>query len=617
MMMKFKIFAVLLVSLSLFSGCEKFLEVTPKDTLAPQTYYRTVNDLEQSLAAVYDVLGNNALYGGQILFNYGLDGDDGYCSRVSATTGPMLYDFTSSDPMVTAHWNILYIGIGRANLLLENIDNNPAIPQETRDKVRGETYFLRAYFYFLLVQTYGEVPLLLSSTKSTSNTDVAKSSIKEVYEVILKDMEYAEVHVKDISDLGFGGRVNKSAVRGILARVCLFMAGYPLKDQSKYEDAKNWAWKVINDSKAAHALNPSYSQVFINYAKDDYHIKESLWEVEFNGNIANGFDETGWNGYVNSPSSTLETIRSLSFVSATANLYHKYEAAGDLRREWNIASFSYNASGGKTFSNSTTYASLFVRPAAKFRREYELNTVKIAYATPQNFPILRYSDVLLMYAEALNEISFGNKDEVVKYLEIVRERAYVKKGGIKSITVTNRGSNYSVAPTITITGGGGSGATASAVLNSSKQISGISLNRDGVLGCTWGSGYTSAPTVSITVPAGATGSGGIATAVLFNGDEHKVPAAAVLGQQALRQFIQDERSRELAFECLRKGDLIRWEKFLVNMQDVYNTISQQVPAANYASYINRFQNVNSKHLLWPIPARELSLNSKLRQNNNW
>lgn len=96
-----------------------------------------------------------------------------------------------------------------------------------------------------------------------------------------------------------------------------------------------------------------------------------------------------------------------------------------------------------------------------------------------------------------------------------------------------------------------------------------------------------------------------------------MPALATVNQEALRKFIQEERSRELAFECLRKADLIRWEKFLENMQDVYNTISQQVPPANYANYINRYQNVNSKHLLWPIPSRELSLNSKLKQNNNW
>lgn len=614
--MKLRILTALTVFQLFFSGCEKFLDVKPKDILVPDNYYETEKDLEHSLVAVYSILGENALYGGQILFNYGLDGDDGYCSRVSTTTGPMLYDFTSSDSYVTNHWNILYIGINRANLLLENIDNNLSISEVVRDRVRGEARFLRAYFYFLLVQTYGEVPIMLASTKSTSNTDVAKSSIKEVYDVVLEDMEYAETHVRDISELGFGGRINKSAVRGMLARVCLFMAGYPLKDVSKYEDAKNWAWKVISDTKAAHALNPSYSQVFINYAKDDYDTEESIWEVEFYGNIANGFDETGWNGYVNSPSSTLDNIKSLSFVAATANLYNRYEL-GDVRRDWNIANFSYNATGGKTFSNSTTYASLFVRPAAKFRREYESNPVKKAYSTPQNFPLLRYSDVLLMYAEALNEISFSNKDEAVKYLEMVRERAYVKKGGVKSIMVNNKGTNYSVAPTVTITGGGGTGAKAYAVLNASKQISGILMERDGVIGSLFGEGYTSVPTVTIATPAGATGSGGTATAVLFTGDEHKLPTAATANQVALRKFIQDERSRELAFECWRKGDLIRWEKFLDNMQDVYNTISQQVPPANYNSYINRYQNVNSKHLLWPIPSRELSLNSKLKQNINW
>ncbi|ADY51666.1 RagB/SusD domain protein [Pseudopedobacter saltans DSM 12145] len=613
--MKLRILTVLVISQIFFSGCEKFLDVKPQDILAPEAYYETEKDLEHSLAGIYDVLGNNVLYGGQILFNYALDGDDGYCSRVSTTTGPMLYDFTSSDPFVTNHWNTLYIGINRANLLLENIDSNPSISKDIRNRVRGEASFLRAYFYFLLVQTYGEVPIVLASTKSTSNTDIEKSSIKEVYDVILKDMEYAEEHVRDINEAG-GGRVNKSAVRGILARVCLFMAGYPLKDVSKYEDAKNWALKVINDGNSGHRLNASYSQIFINYAKDFYDVKESIWEVEFYGDIANGFDETGWNGYVNSPSSTLDNIKSLSFVAATANLYNKYDL-GDTRRDWNIANFSYNATGGKTYSNSTSYASLFVRPAAKFRREYELNPVKKAYATPQNFPILRFSDILLMYAEALNEISFANKSEVVKYLEMVRERAFMKKGSVKSITVNNRGSNYSVAPTITITGGGGSGAKAYAVLNGSKQISGILLERDGVIGSVFGEGYTSVPTVTITTPAGATGSGGIATAVLFDGTEHKVPALATVNQEALRKFIQEERSRELAFECLRKADLIRWEKFLENMQDVYNTISQQVPPANYANYINRYQNVNSKHLLWPIPSRELSLNSKLKQNNNW
>lgn len=614
--MKLRILIAFIIFQTIFSGCEKFLDVTPKDILIPETSYNTEKDLEHSLAAVYDILGHNALYGGQILFNYGLDGDDGYCSRVSTTTGPMLYDFTSADPLVTNHWNILYIGINRANLLLENIDNNLSIAQEIRDRVRGEASFLRAYFYFLLVQTYGEVPIVLSSTKSTSNTDIAKSPIKEVYEFILKDMEYAEAYVKDISDIGFGSRVTKSAVRGILARVNLFMAGYPLKDVSKYEAAKNWALKVIEDGKAGHTLNSSYSQVFINYAKDTYDIKESIWEIEFYGNIANGFDETGWNGYVNSPSSNLDQIKSLSFVAATANLYNRY-APGDIRRDWNIANFSYNASGGKSFSNSTSYASLFVRPAAKFRREYESNPVKTAYATPQNFPILRFSDVLLMYAEALNEISFSNKDEVVEYLEMVRERAYVKKGGVKSISLTNKGSNYSVAPTITISGGGGSGAKAYAVLNASKQISGILLERDGVTGSLFGEGYTSAPTITITTPSGATGSGGAAIAVLFDGNEHKVPATATVDQAALRKFIQEERSRELAFECLRKADLIRWEKFLENMGEVYNTISQQVPPANYTNYINRYQNVNSKHLLWPIPSRELSLNSKLKQNNNW
>src|SRR5690606_40095983 len=83
-------------------------------------------------------------------------------------------------------------------------------------------------------------------------------------------------------EVGFGGRVNKSAVAGILARVYLYWAGEPIKDVSKYQNAKDWAYAVI--SSAEHELNPSFDDVFRRLAADEYDIKESIWEVEFFGN---------------------------------------------------------------------------------------------------------------------------------------------------------------------------------------------------------------------------------------------------------------------------------------------------------------------------------------------
>src|SRR5690606_9459954 len=105
-----------------------------------------------------------------------------------------------------------------------------------------------------------------------NDVDIPRASLSEVYAQILADMQGAEDFVSDIRTLGFGGRVNKSAVRGMLARVCLHMAGNPLNDVSKFADARAWAKKVMDDSEAAHRLIPNYSQVFINYAQEKYDI---------------------------------------------------------------------------------------------------------------------------------------------------------------------------------------------------------------------------------------------------------------------------------------------------------------------------------------------------------
>src|SRR5690554_7938050 len=110
-------------------------------------------------------------------------------------------------------------------------------------------------------------------------------------------MTTAEPLVAGIAELGFGGQINKSAVRGMLARVNLHAAGEPLRDANGYAEASKWAKMVIDDTEAAHALNPNYPEIFMNLAGDRYDIKESIWEVEFWGNRTDQYVETtnhGW-----------------------------------------------------------------------------------------------------------------------------------------------------------------------------------------------------------------------------------------------------------------------------------------------------------------------------------
>ncbi|WP_343306199.1 RagB/SusD family nutrient uptake outer membrane protein [Chitinophaga niabensis] len=500
------------------SSCTRFLDTTPTDRLSPQTYYQNEKQLTASLIGVYDILGARNVYARHYTCRLGMEADEGFYNTDAVVTGPQVYNFSPSDTYVSGLWNELYIGINRANSLLANLNNNPQIDEAVRNRIKGEALFLRAYFYFLLVQQFGGVPLILAPTLTGDDVEIPRSSTKEVYEKVLEDMEEAETLVVPIQTLGFGGRVSQSAVRGVLARVCLYMAGYPLRDVTKYEKAAFWAKKVIDDAGAAHDLNIDYQQVFINYAQDKYDIKESIWEVEFWGNVSGAYDETGQIGAWIGITSTNTTIIGFAygFLNTTAKLYKSYETQ-DLRRDVAIAPYKYTAAGGKTNHTYTKDADLYLRNVGKYRREWELVKPGSANSTPTNFPLLRFSDVLLMYAEAENEVHGAPTPAALDALNKVRARA---KATLVNITDKNEFFDQ----------------------------------------------------------------------------------------------IVDERSRELCFEGLRKPDLIRWGIFIPVMKNVAAEMSQHGATAFYAL---AYKNVNERHLLFPIPSKDLSLNTALVQNPNW
>lgn len=587
-------------------SCKKFLETKPSDFLAPETYYNSEKELMYALTGVYDVLGSSDLYGDNAFYHFDIT-DEGVYGHAGVTAGVQVYNFSSSDPIVAATWKTLYNGIGRANLLLENIDR-PVMDEAKRKIIKGETLFLRGYYFFLLAQMWGDVPLILNTTRSPDDTQRPRTPLSEVYNQILADLKEAEILVPSIKTVGFSGRANKSAVRGILARVCLYMAGYPLNDKSKYTDARDWAKKVIDDAEASHALNNSYDQVFINLAADKYDIKESLFEVEFWGNRSDAYTESGRLGSRNGIRCTnVDTGYSLGRINATPRFYNRYQVL-DERRDWNIAPYIYGGTNNaerEYWPESNTWQ----RSCGKYRRMYEVLLPKNTSFTPINYPILRYSDVLLMFAEADNELNALPSSEAINAVNLVRRRAFGKSvhgENLSGITVTNGGSGYSSTnlPNITITGGGGSGATARATV-SGGRITAITITNRGAF-------YTSAPIVTIT--GGGTGAGAIA-AITAPGDAD-VPPGDYSSQNNFRAFLHDERSRELCFEGLRKGDLIRWQEFIGEMRATGTEISQ-IAASAYKFESRAGLNVSEKNYLFPIPTNEMSLNRALVQNPGW
>ncbi len=510
---------VFLLICTVVASCTKFLDTEPTDFTSPEYFYETEDQLNQALAGVYTTLSQTGTYGRNLIVDLAHGSDEVFYKRNSLTSMTVQYNHDAANSVLLACWRELYRGINRANLLLANL-NKPEIDEAARNAIRGEALFLRAYFHYVLVSLWGDVPLMLEPTVDGNNVDIPRTPARQIYDLILQDMTEAQTLVRNIKDIGFPGRVSKTAIQGILARVCLKMAGAPLKDLSKLQEAKTWSERVI--ASGEHELVPDYKQIFISHSADLYDIRESIWEAEFWGNeLGNPYRVAGQLGNQFSIRNSTPEMFGYATMGATATLYRMYDDPDDVRRDWNIAPWRYvDISALDIVYHAPT--ELYDRDTGKWRREYETVLPRNTNVSPTNFPLLRYADILLMFAEAENELN-GPSASAHQALNEVRRRA--------------------------------------------------------------------------------------------NAYEY-IGERALTDQDDFRKVIQDERARELCFEGLRKGDLIRWGIFEQVMRNVGIDITNYAPARlRYAAL--GYQRVNSRHLLLPIPALEMSLNKAMKQNEGW
>ncbi|ODT56840.1 MAG: hypothetical protein BGP01_09765 [Paludibacter sp. 47-17] len=561
--------AYILGTLLLFASCERLLEKEPY-TLTLETYFNNETELETFLTGVYSPIMQEHFYGNNYpLYNAG--GDDlTFYQRSSPASSILCANANSSNSYITTYWRILYEGINRANILLENIDKNASIPQGYRDRIRAEALFLRSFYYFNLIQGWGDVPLRLQSTKSVYGLDAPRADKQLIYDTLIADIVSSLPHLYKSTDLPYTGRVTQSAAKGILARIYLFRAGEHFRDntapdanrQLYFAEAKRWALEVKESG--LHGLVTPYQRVFLDLSEDKYNstgVRESIWEAEEAGNrstveqAAGRLGNTLGFGSSNDFSSTegLKELMGLAnpgysykFAYASLKLYEMYESEGDTARgDWNIANYEYvfESSGsrkvlgrkyyfgkkrpeyiepdGFSFTEETEAASNRnkTRCAAKYRREHEVVGPKNKNYTPINFPILRYSDVLLMIAEADNELTPEPSALAYECIDAVRNRA-----GIMPL------------------------------------------------------------------------------------------AAQTLTKAQFRDAIKKERAMELCFEAGRRWDLIRWGEFGATMRSMQGFVNQEGWGGNF-KYASAYYNVPDTYTYFPIPDSEMSINKLITANN--
>jgi starch-binding outer membrane protein, SusD/RagB family len=644
--MKRSFIAMAMAVVTVFSifSCKKILETTPTDFVSPEAFFTKKANFDAALSGVYKTLGSNNLYGDNYQYLITATTDEWVLAQGGTVPRVPWYNTSSADTPTGNMWTTLYDGVDRANVVLQYIDAPSDLTETQRKHIKGEAIFLRAYFYFMLTQWYGNVPLRIKATNSPS-ANMPFTPTKEVYDWVIEEMIVAEglLAGQIASNFDYNERVTQTAVQAILARVCLYAAGETVNDTRRYNDVVKWATEVINSG--LHKLNPDYRQIFKLQAKDQYDAvnRESIWEVGFSVNqsapeqSAPGAVKVG----ISTGNNLVGASNGLLFVYP--RLYRTYETfryttaanaiqevSPDQRRDWCVAPFKYTG-GSATVAPTAVpvaYNLYYTRYSGKWRRIEENSPFHVSQS-PTNYPIIRYADVLLMLAEAKNALGTGKpSDATVELVNQVRRRAYGEFSGkiIKAITVGNGGTtNYSPAPTVTINGAGGTGATAVAVLTAGK-VSSIRVTNPG-------ENYPSNTTVTITPATGGTGAGATASVVLSGSGE--LTSDQKDSKDAFFKAIRDERLMELNGEFLRKQDLKRWGLLVSTVKQMRIDItsgsddinpSDGLPVvppciAPYAAsnatkthYTHPADNISNKNIFLPIPITEMLYNNQAKQN---
>jgi hypothetical protein len=391
-------------------GCS--LDEEPYGLINSKTFYKTPEDAESAIIYCYAILPEVGYYSRGYYIVTELPTEN-LTQKGDAGSSNFELDELRTTPTnanLDDMWTYIYRGISRANGVIANVPNID-MNESTRDQIVGEAYFLRALHYFNLVRMFGQVPLRLDVIDDPVQIPIAKSPISDVYDLIISDLEKAEqlIAVNRISE----GRANRIAAQGLLAKVYLHLAsskasgspGYEFvaNAENMYAQALTYSGKVINEQTTFN-----FTDVLVDIWNIEVYKKAAVTEHIFDAAVdRNGDREGSFSKLQNmfmpadrpmeiqynpsDPASPLINIgQGWSHFRTEANLYNSY-TSNDKRKTDLIVSKYWNA--GTEYNLDINSSS---RP---FTRKF-IDPLRIGDASSCNSPIIRYSDILLVYAEA-------------------------------------------------------------------------------------------------------------------------------------------------------------------------------------------------------------------------
>lgn len=408
------IFGSLIVALGLMFSCsDDFVKEDPKYSIDSENYFNSADDYYNALIASYDLL--QPTYVNVILGE--IASDNTLCGGESATD---VIGWQQIDDMIHTPvnsnlqdlWNWMFAGVQRCNYFMEFKDKTDF---EDRDLMIGEIQFLRAYYHFELVKWFGPVPLKIDERfKIGDETSIPRAPVSEVYAQIEADLLAAidvlpEVPVQV-------GRATKGAAQALLGKAYLY--------QDKFSEAATVLESVITDGN--YSLVQDYDDIFEMSGENG---TESVFEVQYTdvegasfdclqcveGNVAVGF--SGVRGYTGP-----EFTPGFSFNVPTQEAVDQFEP-GDLRKDVTILDIvAWSESTGAEYTTGFEHTGYFNRKYLPRKRSEEAQG-DLNLTNPNNYRAIRYSDVLLMAAEANNRGGISDT-KAQEYISQVRRRAF-------------------------------------------------------------------------------------------------------------------------------------------------------------------------------------------------
>lgn len=435
------------------SGCHKFLDQQPITEIGPEMVFSDVPSTLKALAGVYSRLVGDQGYGIRLSLYYTVDTDERQGPTGNADNDRRdiaRYSATASNAQLSGPFSQLFQGIEYANICIDNIpkmdlySNGSDQQKKQLQRMYGEALTLRAQFYSEAIRNWGDLPadfqpagVLAVATPFPKRVD--RDSL---YAQMLSDLKTAEDLVpwrNEVTSIGdaLDQRLTKGAVKGLRARIALARGGYSLRQSGGMQRGSNYAtyYQIARDecndiiTSGQHSLNPSYKalwkdQVCARAATDPN--GELMFQASAYGSAA---AEDTKLGYYNGP--TVGSFGNKS-INPIPTYFYLFDST-DTRRDVTICSYNVNADGAIKVGQPITTLN-----DGKYRRDWISNPV----VTPTNaiqyfglaWQVLRYSDVLLMFAEAENEIN-GPTAAAYTAINTVRRRGFGKAIGTVDATV--------------------------------------------------------------------------------------------------------------------------------------------------------------------------------------